>query len=322
MRYKRVRRVLEMLWGRFCLPPSDLCIAHEFHRPPYGGGNQFCLALAKEFESRGLKISRGLSARRARTCLFNSYNFDKAQLVCLKRNFDRMVHRVDGPIDVYRGNDKPEVDLQIHQVNHALADFTVFQSEYSMRRHSEMGLDFVNPTVIHNAVDPGIFYKAKESKPLDGGKTRLITVNWSDNANKGGAFLQQMEGLIDWKRYEWLHLGRTRSSFKRIRTTPPVDSQSVADHLRSSHILVTASLHESCSNAVLEALACGLPVAYIKSGSNAELVGEGGAGFSTPEEAVAAVDKIDKSYDQVRSMIRIKSICEVADLYAKVLFDG
>ncbi len=310
-----------VLWGRFFLHPGDLCIAHEFYRPPYGGGNQFCLALATELERRGLRVSRGLSARRTRACLFNSYNFDKSRLLTFMRNYDRMVHRVDGPIDVYRGNEKPDVDLQIHSINKQLADCTVFQSEYSLRRHAEMGLEFVNPTVIHNSVDPGIFYNVGTNRSLNRGKIRLITVNWSDNPNKGGAFLRQMEDLLDWKSYDWLHLGRTRFTFKHITTAPPVGSHAVADHLRNSHIMVTASLHESCSNAVLEALACGLPVAYIMSGSNEELVGAAGEGFMTPEEAISAIDLIRADYYKYQRGISIMTIADVASLYAKVLFN-
>src|SRR6476646_1485695 len=35
---------------------ADLAVFHEFHAPPYGGGNQFLLALVQELRCRGLSV--------------------------------------------------------------------------------------------------------------------------------------------------------------------------------------------------------------------------------------------------------------------------
>ena len=86
-------------------------------------------------------------------CLFNSFNFEFARLRRFARRECRMVHRVDGPIGVYRGFDDG-TDQRILEINHALADATVFQSRYSLERHSELGLELRAPVVIPNAPDP------------------------------------------------------------------------------------------------------------------------------------------------------------------------
>ena len=70
-----------------------------------------------------------------------------------------MVHRVDGPIGVYRGFDDG-TDARIVAVNRELADATVLQSRFSLEKHRELGPRPREPVVIPNAVDPAIFYPA------------------------------------------------------------------------------------------------------------------------------------------------------------------
>ena len=84
---------------------SDLTIFHEFHTPPYGGGNQFLLALLRELRGRGLAVEVNRLSGGTPACLYNSFNFDFARLHRFARDGVRMVHRVDGPIGVYRGFD-------------------------------------------------------------------------------------------------------------------------------------------------------------------------------------------------------------------------
>ncbi len=89
-------------------------------------------------------------------CLFNSFNFDDRRLRRFARHGCRMVHRVDGPIGVYRGFDDG-TDRHIFELNSELADATVFQSRYSLEKHRELGLELREPVVISNAPDPAVF---------------------------------------------------------------------------------------------------------------------------------------------------------------------
>ena len=50
---------------------------------------------------------------------------------------------------------------------------------------------------------------------------------------------------------------------------------------RSAHLLFSADLNAACPNAVIEALACGLPVVSFATGALPELL-EGGAGLVAP----------------------------------------
>lgn len=296
---------------------ADVAVFHEFHPPPYGGGNQFLLALVGEFERRGLRVERNTISVTTRACLFNSYNFDFARLRALARSGCRMVHRVDGPIRVYRGVDDG-TDGAIWSVNRELADATVFQSTYSHERHRELGLEFAAPTVIHNAVDPAVFHPGERAS-IAGRKVRIISVSWSDNPNKGGETYAWLDERLDRDRFEYTFVGRTKVPLPRGVMIPPVPSHEVAELLREHDLLVTASLHESCPNHVLEALACGLPVLYVASGASGELVGDAGFAFREREELPALLDRAVVEHGRLRAAIRVPTIAEVADRYLDVL---
>src|SRR5919202_2740798 len=92
-------------WLRSRRDRADLAVFHEFHAPPYGGGNQFLLALVKELRRRDLAVETNRLSGATPACLYNSFNFDFGRLRRFARGGVRMVHRVDGPIGVYPGFD-------------------------------------------------------------------------------------------------------------------------------------------------------------------------------------------------------------------------
>jgi glycosyltransferase involved in cell wall biosynthesis len=299
----------------------DVAIAHAFRKPPYGGSNQFLIALRGELERRGFRVGANLVSRRTRACLVNSYVFDERSLRRMLHPDCRVVHRLDGPLSVYRGFDNG-TDEYLSRVNLELADVTVFQSRYSLDACRALGLEFAESVVIPNAVDPAIFHPPAERAPLDGRPVRLITTSWSDNANKGAATLALLEEQLDPARFELTFVGRSPVAFRRIRVVPPVGSQRVAELLREHDAFVMPSRHESCSNALLEALACGLPAAYVASGGNAELVGDAGIPFADDEDALAAVERLAAELEDRRARISIASLAEVTDRYLEVMGIG
>src|SRR6266702_2709892 len=105
----------EVDWLRSRRGRADLAVFHEFAPPPYGGGNQFLLALVRALRSRGLAVEVNRLSGGTPACLFNSFNFDFDRLRRFARGGVRMVHRVDGPVGVYRGFDDG-TDLRIARV--------------------------------------------------------------------------------------------------------------------------------------------------------------------------------------------------------------
>jgi glycosyltransferase involved in cell wall biosynthesis len=313
---QRLRTELDLRTRRRCL--ADLAVFHDFEPAPAGGGHQFLRALGRELGGRGLAIELNRISGRTPACLFNSFNFDLRRLRRFGRADCRMVHRVDGPVGVYRGFDDG-TDRRIEAMNQELADATVVQSRYSLEKHRELGLRLVDPVVIENAVDPEIFHPPTERAPLDGRRVRVIASSWSDNERKGSTTLAWLDENLDHGRYELTFVGRMPRAFDHVAVVGPVGSGEVARLLGEHDVYLAASRDDPCSNALLEALACGLPAVYRDSGGHPELVGEGGVPFDADDEIPDALDRLVANLDGRRSAISVRSISEVADRYLGVL---
>jgi glycosyltransferase involved in cell wall biosynthesis len=80
-------------------------------------------------------------------------------------------------------------------------------------------------------------------------------------------------------------------------TWQPGERSDVANCLKILDILCLPSLAEGISNAVLEAMASGLPVVATRVGGNAELVDDGASGFLVASgEAAAMADRIEQYF--------------------------
>jgi glycosyltransferase involved in cell wall biosynthesis len=307
----------EVDWWRSRRDRRDLAVFHEFAPPPYGGGNQFLLALVGELERRGVTVEVNRLSGATPACLFNSFNFDFTRLRRFARDGARMVHRVDGPIGVYRGFDDG-TDRRIVDVN-SLADTTILQSRYSLEKHRELGLELRDPVVIPNAVDPDIFYPPSSRPSPEGRRLRVIATSWSDNPRKGADILAWLDENLDFSEFEVTFAGNTSVRFERIRRVDPLASEPLADLLREHDVYVAPSRDDPCSNALLEALACGLPAAFLRSGGHPELVGEGGIGFASAEELPGVLAQLREQLDQRRAGISIPTLSDVATRYLQVL---
>lgn len=279
-------------------------------------------ALARELEGRGLVVEQQRISEGTPACLFNSFNFDFARLRRFSGRGARMVHRVDGPIGVYRGFDDG-TDERIRRINAELATATILQSRFSLEKHRELGLDLRDPVVVPNAVDPAIFHPPTGREPLAGRRVRVVATSWSDNPRKGGDALAWLDRNLDHARYEVTFAGRAPTRFAHIRAVGPLDSNALADLLRVQDLYIAPSRDDPCSNALLEALACGLPAAYRDSGGHPELVGEGGLPFEDDAELGDVLDRLVAELDERRASISTHSIAWVADRYLEVLgLDG
>ena len=297
---------------------ADLAIFHEYAPPPSGGGHQFIRALSGELGRRGLAIEENRISGETPRCLFNSFNFDLARLQRFVRDDVRMVHRVDGPIGVYRGFDDG-TDRRIAAMNAELAQATVVQSRFSLDAHRALGIELVSPVVIRNAADPAIFHPPAGRPPLDGRPVRVVAVSWSDNPRKGLDALQALGATVDPRRFELHFVGRRPAALEGWSWAGLLASEELADLLRGMDCYVAASLDDPCSNALIEALGCGLPALYRRSGGHPELVGEAGVAFDEPGDAPAALERLASELDERRAAIVVPSLAEVADRYLEVL---
>ena len=297
---------------------ADLALFHELEPAPAGGGHQFLRALVGELQGRGLEVESNRISGGTGACLFNSFNFDFARLRRFAREDCRLVHRVDGPIGAYRGFDDGS-DRRIAGINREVADATILQSRFSLEKHLELGYELRDPVVITNAVDPAIFHPPEEREPLEGRQVRVVAASWSVNPRKGVDTFAWLDRRLDRNRYELTYLGHAPAPFEWIRAVGPLSSDEVADELRRSDVYVAASRDDPCSNALLEALACGLPAAYLESGGHPELVGRGGLPFRSDEELPEVLALLVAGLDGFREAIATPSLASVADRYLEVL---
>ena len=122
---------------------------------PWGGGNQFLKAMKKEFQGNGAYAEK---AKDADVILFNSHHCLNMAFK-LKKRFPKkiFIHRVDGPIGLYRGRDEV-IDKIIFESNDILADGTVFQSIWSKEQNKKLYDDKGRyEMVAYNAPDGRIF---------------------------------------------------------------------------------------------------------------------------------------------------------------------
>jgi glycosyltransferase involved in cell wall biosynthesis len=310
-----------MSWFR--PPPADIAIFHEFAPPPTGGGHQFMRALCRAFESRGLRLELNRLRRGTRAVLFNSYNFDFDALrrACARFPHVRRVHRIDGPLQTYRGFDDG-TDRRIVDINLALAQATVCQSRFSLDQHLALGFKLAAPTLIPNTPDPDIFHPRGRSPHDPARKLRLVSVSWSDNPNKGLDTYQWLDAHLDFSRIDYTFVGRIQTSFRNIRHLDPMPSGPLADLLRQQDLYLTASRNDPCSNSLLEALACGLPTLYLNSGGHPELAARAGLPFDRPDEIPALLHTLAQELPHYRDQIRIPTLDETANAYLELLLSA
>lgn len=164
---------------------------------------------------------------------------------------------------------------------------TIFQSAYSADAYAAQGYAGKS-TIIRNGADDTIFnyqrvswlgLRRAEREPWRSGVLRLAISTWSMDPNKGfDDYLKidaELDGIPD---VEITLAGRMPAhvKFRNIRTIGALKARPLAEFLKTHHGILTLSRLETCSNALIEALNCGLPAIYLDSGSNGELAGEYG----------------------------------------------
>ncbi|MBI5164725.1 MAG: glycosyltransferase family 4 protein [Magnetospirillum sp.] len=297
---------------------------YKFVPPPWGGGNQFMMALRAALKRMGFPVIENRISKRVDGYLINAYNFDLAAAAGLNCERERVavVHRLNGPIRRYRptGADLDDVCLD---VNRRLATASVMQSVYTWQGYHDIGFQFADPVVIPNACDPQTFFSDPARRPFEGGrKLRLICTSWSANPLKGGPTYQWMDRNLDWERYSFTFVGRVEQTFANIRVVPPLPPAALADLLRQHDVFVTASRFDPCSNALIEAQTCGLPALYLDSGGHPELVGAGGLSFAVDEDIPDRLAAVAADWPRLAAQVAPPNLQQVVERYLALLFPG
>lgn len=279
----------------------------------WGGGNQFLKALRTEFIKQGVYAD---SINQADAVIFNSYQ-DLWQLIkyYVTKKKGNIIYRLGPIFYLHRGWKWRIVDVFVILVANLFVDLIIFQSKWSYEQGIKLGLNRKKKYfIIQNAVDGSIFFSEKNENKFE--KIRLIYTSWSTNLNKGFNYLAFLDRNLDFKKYELKFVGNSPILFKNIKTLKPLPSIDLAKELRQSDIFISPAKDDACSNAILESLACGLPVVALDSGSNGELIGQAGILFNNEASLLSGIEKVSQDMDTYRNRIIIKDIKTVSCEYA------
>jgi glycosyltransferase involved in cell wall biosynthesis len=112
-----------------------------------------------------------------------------------------------------------------------------------------------------------------------------------------------------------IFVGNSPITFNNIINKPPLNSVELACELKKNDVFIFASPVEACSNSLLEALHCRLPVIATNSSSNPELVTKAGEVFDHPDEIPELLDKVVNHYADYQAAISNPSAGEVGKQY-------
>ncbi|MFH0740203.1 MAG: glycosyltransferase family 4 protein [bacterium] len=289
-------------------------ILYNFQDGPTGGGNQFLKALKVFWQKQGIYEE---SPEKADVILFNSHH-ELNRVFRLKKKFPEkvFVHRIDGPIQLYRGKNK-EIDNMIFKISTLIADGVIFQSNWSKEKNRQLcGRNFAKfEIVIYNASDPDIFNNQgrKEFNPSQ--KIRLVATSWSANLKKGFGTYQFLDNNLNFQKYKMTFVGNLPVTFKNIKWVKPVPSKEVAEILKQNDIYITASQEDACSNSLIEALSCGLPAIALNDGGHPELLQKGGELFEKKEDVIVKIEKVANNYSYYQNNLPDLSMQKISGQY-------
>ncbi len=281
-----------------------------------GGSYSFLRSLRKALRQLGRYAE---TPEAADIVLAHAY-VDVSRVMQFKRRHPSIpvVHRVDGPVQLHTASSAVK-DRLVWALGRTLADGVIYQSQWSREQNLAMG---ATPcpleAVIWNAPDPQDFHPPMAPPPLDG-KTRILVTSWSHNWSKGYDVYRDLDAMLDFSRYELTVVGNSPAAFTHIRQLPPQDHTALGEILRQHHVYLTASKAEACSNALLEALHCGLPALGRNSGSTPELIGGGGAIFETAQEIPALLERLTARHAAYAAAIHVPSLDEIAAQYLEFM---
>ncbi len=173
-------------------------------------------------------------------------------------------------------------------------------SEAIMHQAAKYGLEPEKARVIRPAVDPQFFYPPADKLQTDQfWVTTTGTLTWP----KGHEYaLQSISNLRDRginvrfnilgdgpDRQRMLYTIRDLNLEKVVRLHGLKSQEGVRELLQKSDVFLLSSLSEGISNAVLEAMACGIPIVTTDCGGMTEAVTDGVEGFVVPVRNADAI---------------------------------
>ncbi|MGB4107350.1 MAG: glycosyltransferase [Alphaproteobacteria bacterium] len=275
---------------------------------PWGGGNNFARALFSELSQRhGMTIrflkEEGVSPPPADIIFMNqnsagpgdgSRAYSIAELENIRARYPgakilvrainlRRHARYNTLLPYWLSFSEQATDRVIRR-QLAMAGLVIFQSEYQKGIYERNAIVPRRSAVIHNGA-PVLFAKAGQASPrpaLDPAKPlRLLSTSVSGNPRNRPALIAM---LSEFPGIEITHAGLWHDNVnpRRVRLAGKLDHREIAALMHEADYYLKLSEGDMCSNALIEALAFGLPVIYDRAGGGAAEVG---APYGVPFDA-------------------------------------
>jgi glycosyltransferase involved in cell wall biosynthesis len=270
---------------------SRICIVP--HVEGSGGMASFRLKFEQGIKSRGIEVTHDLSEK-SDVVLVIAGTRNLWALKQARRRGVRIVQRLDGINWVQRVRwTGPRYHIRAEYGNAMLvlirnrfADRVIYQSQFIRGWWNDWyGAAQVPSTVILNGVDLKQYSpEGPHERPTDRYRLLLLEGSLAGGLNAGlfhGVALA--EKLVEKHTVEVVVAGKvdeaTQVKIKskvNVKFLGVIPREEIPQLARSSHLMYCAEVNPPCPNSVIEALACGLPVAGFDSGALKELVGEDG----------------------------------------------
>jgi teichuronic acid biosynthesis glycosyltransferase TuaC len=167
--------------------------------------------------------------------------------------------------------------------------------------------------VVNNAVDIASFYprdkaplRAKFGFPED---DFIVIYVGQFSHRKGIERLSDALNRIDDPSIKALFLGRgsLKADYRGTLSHMTVPHAELPDYLCCADVFVLPTLNEGCSNAIIEALACGLPVISSNREFNLDLLNDSNSILVDPENVDAIADAIKRLKGDAKLMNKMRS---------------
>jgi glycosyltransferase involved in cell wall biosynthesis len=265
-----------------------ICIVPKVHG--VGGMVSFLHKFSAAVEKRGVAVTFDLTDEPYSAILVIG---GSRQLLSLFRARQRVVQRLDGinwihrkkPVSLKHSLRSEYGNFVLSLIRRFAADRIVYQSEFSRVWWDDWYGALKTPfSVAHNGVDLDVYRPI--GARIANSRYRLLVVEGSMGGGYEGGLanavrLAEATSSLVSKPLELTVVGEVGEALKAewnaksavlVSWVGKVARDAIPQIMNQAHALFSADVHPACPNAVIEALACGLPVVAYDTGSLAELV--------------------------------------------------